>query len=366
MRKVLIIDDEQGIINILREEIQANFEGIKCVCESDFNQAVECIERERPDAVVLDLLEGAVTADPPGQRTWKSIWEGRFCPVIIYTAFGGELHPPVPENHPFVKLVVKGAGTEAQVIRHLASFQPLVQSIWTVHHELDLVLQRVLRDTAGAALIPGTDTTHLVHAARRRVAAFMDEKTASEGRSLFSWELYLVPAFGEDPLTGDLIRRRDASWNDPEAYRLILSASCDLVTGRNEQTVLVAKCSSPHAMTERMSLPTDQRRASERIRDRALSSGFWNGFLPLPEFPSQIPYLVANLKDLEVIQHTSIIVPDGQVAEYDRIASIDSPFREQITWAFLSTLGRPGMPERDLQSWADGILDAAGVRPEAT
>lgn len=361
MRKVFIVDDDQAIVDMLKEEIEQAIEGVACVFELDFAQAVARVKSERPDAVILDLLDGGVTADPPGQHTWQSIWTGRFCPVIVYTAFGGPLTPPVPDSHPFVKLVVKGVGTQAAVVQHLRDFTPLVAAIESVHREVDAVLQRVLRDTVGAAVIPGTEAAHLVHAARRRVAAMMDEKTATEGRTLFSWEQYLVPALGGDPLTGDVLRRRGAAPTDPTAFRIVLSPSCDLVVGRNEPTVLVAKCSSVDRMKQRLQLsPTNAQRAANAIKSQVLTQGHWSGYLPLPAFPGRIPLMVANLKDLEVIQFSAIQSTEGE-SEYERVASIDSPFREQVAWAFLTTVARPGMPDRDLGPWANEIANAQPV-----
>jgi CTP synthase len=72
------------------------------------------------------------------------------------------------------------------------------------------------------------------------------------------------------------------------------------------------------------------------------------------------------LKDLEVIPYIAIRPANGGQAEFERIASIDSPFREQISWAFLSTVARPGMPDRDLASWAQQIATAAAaIAPQA-
>lgn len=358
MQKILIVDDEEGIIEVLKEVIMDAIKGVTCLAEQNFDQAVARIQSERPDAVVLDLLESPSTAlNPPGQPTWRSIWEqGRFCPVVIYTAFDGQLDPPEPENHPFVKRVTKGSGTETEVVAHLQSFLPLIASIESVHREIDLVLQRVLRDTAGAAVIRGTDATHLVHAARRRVAALMDEETADEGRQLFAWEQYLIPALGNDPLTGDVIRRYGVPWNDPGAYRLVLSPSCDMVEGRNEPSVLVAKCAPVATVANRFSLPKKADKAAERLCKQVLTQGHWNGLLPLPAFPDRIPVMVANLKDLEVMPYTSIKPLKEGPPEFERVASIDSPFREQVSWAFLSTVARPGMPERNLSEWASEIM----------
>jgi len=44
-------------------------------------------------------------------------------------------------------------------------------------------------------------------------------------------------------------------------------------------------------------------------------------------------------------------------AGFTRIASIDSPFREQIAWAHLQIAGRPGVPERDIDKWTQEILE---------
>lgn len=43
---------------------------------------------------------------------------------------------------------------------------------------------------------------------------------------------------------------------------------------------------------------------------------------------------------------------------FERIASVDSPFRELVTWSYLQVAGRPGLPDRDLDEWAEGIDEA--------
>ena len=58
-----------------------------------------------------------------------------------------------------------------------------------------------------------------------------------------------------------------------------------------------------------------------------------------------MPDLLADLKNL------SVIFPN-EMDNYTRIVSIDSPFREQLSWVFVSVAGRPGMPDRDFETWA--------------
>ena len=40
-----------------------------------------------------------------------------------------------------------------------------------------------------------------------------------------------------------------------------------------------------------------------------------------------------------------------------RIASIDSPFRELVAWAYLQIACRPSLPDRDFDSWRDEIVE---------
>jgi CTP synthase len=61
----------------------------------------------------------------------------------------------------------------------------------------------------------------------------------------------------------------------------------------------------------------------------------------------------AHLRDLELIPADEI--GDGDPAKFVRAASVDSPFREQIAWAFVQIAGRPAVPDRDLESWIEEI-----------
>ena len=60
--------------------------------------------------------------------------------------------------------------------------------------------------------------------------------------------------------------------------------------------------------------------------------------------------MVANLKNLRLI-------PLKEIPEkFDRVASIDSPFRELVAWSYLQIACRPGLPDRDFSTWAEEIL----------
>ena len=108
-----------------------------------------------------------------------------------------------------------------------------------------------------------------------------------------------------------------------------------------------------------------------------LNRGYNENKVALPEFPNTLPYMTANLKKLSLVPLNKITLQiplskdknqqvsehseqlseqNEQAQEFVRVASIASPFREQIVWAYLQNACRPGVPDRDTTSWAGEIL----------
>ena len=362
MKTVLIFDDDQPLAETIKEAIEQGIQGSACIIEIDFGKSTERIKDVRPDAIVLDLMKGQQSSELPGEKAWKDVWDATFCPIVIYTGWEGDIQPTVPTNHPFVKLIAKGGGTLAAVVDALNGFAPAVESVNKLREEVDKVIHKVLRDTAGDGHIPLDNADHLLHAGRRRIAASMDDSTITGNRAMASWEQYLIPAMGESPLTADVIRKRDGQWDDPTAYRLVLTPSCDLVKGRSEPTLYAACCEGTARLAKKLSLSlavSKLDKDADAVIAKALTAGAFAGFLPLPAFPSRLPVMVANLKGLEVIKWESVGPIDSTTHDFVRVASIDSPFREQVAWAYLTTAARPGMPDRDLKPWAEEIVKAA-------
>lgn len=362
MKTVLIIDDEQDVADEVKSAVEDGIAGAACTIELDFGKSAERITRLRPDAIVLDLMEGHQSANLPGQKTWKSVWESTFCPIIIYTGSEADLQPSVPISHPFVKRIQKGSGTLAQVVAALKGFVPAVDSVRKLREEVDAVIHKVLRDTAGECHMPMNDGAYLLHAGRRRIAASMDDPTITGQREMASWEIYLLPAIGKEPLTADLLLKRGSAKDNAESYRIVLSPSCDLARGGKVKCLLAAVCCQPKVMLDKFRSsvkPKDDTELKKQLDQLVLTQGCWNGWMPLPAFAEVIPVSAANLKDLELIPIASIGPADSTTHDFVRIASIDSPFREQVAWAYLITAARPGMPERDLKPFAEELVKAA-------
>lgn len=80
--KILIVDDDQNILRLYKEELQE--EGYEIVTASSGHEALEQFEKEAPDLVTLDIL----LPDIDGIKLLRQMKEKRpRMPVIMSTAY---------------------------------------------------------------------------------------------------------------------------------------------------------------------------------------------------------------------------------------------------------------------------------------
>ena len=172
-----------------------------------------------------------------------------------------------------------------------------------------------------------------------------------------------MPPLGNDLLMGDIIRtcNREKDKMNPTAYRLVLSPSCDLVTSKVEQ-VLVAKCSEITDYPKACGIdPKTKSKDMKNSLSKHLTHPQVGGKIALPKLHSLLPSMVVCLRELELIPLDKIACFDREEKDkskfdYERVASVDSPFREQIQWGFLQIACRPGVPQMDYSSLVDEIV----------
>jgi CheY-like chemotaxis protein len=84
MPKILVVDDEQHIVMILKDSLE--FSGFQVVTAADGVEALQVFEKENPELVVLDIgmpkLDGWEVC-----RRLKTDPKTRDVPVIILTAY---------------------------------------------------------------------------------------------------------------------------------------------------------------------------------------------------------------------------------------------------------------------------------------
>ena len=377
--RVLLIDDEASVRTVVESALEEDEgpvgDGSEWVVRGQgFDGVDDALTGFRPDMVVLDLVEGEISDERnSGNRSFDRIRDVWFCPVVVYTGFAEKR---AFEEHPLVVLVPKGVSSEEKVLVELHKFVPVARMIRSVHDDFDARIREALRDSVDALerQIRVRNEPHeavLSRAVRRQVAARVD-LAASTAADLRAWERFLVPPLGRDLLTADLLRRRDAEWNDPEAFCIVLTPSCDLVSSGDRTPkvprVLVAWC-EPLRQLGKMQLepgkPLSQ--GQRNSLHPILTEGMLDRHLIVPEFRGHVPLMAANLKRLELVEWKRIDLRrngrHAEGAELVRAASTDSPFREMAVWAYLKVTGRPGMPDTDIERWLgeiSGHLETGG------
>jgi CheY-like chemotaxis protein len=358
MLKILLIEDEEENV----QPVIRHLKGTGLFSEESrvvgFEDAAATVASMSPDVVVLDLLDGGNTADAKaeGNNTLDSIWQKRFCPVVVYSAHPEALAEGPWKAHPFVKMVKKGAESEKAVEDVLREFMGHVESLKLAEGEVRTIYAAVMRDVAPYAFNEikeeGPRREIIRRAGRRRLAALMDDAGATRG--IEPWEIYIFPPIAAKTKLGDILRRKDAPVTDPRSFRIVLTPSCDMANdGERQKWALLANCVP---CTDGLKA-TNTSMKPESIKN-FINDGHRGGILPLPAMEGKIPHMMADMKRLEVVALADI-GDDGK--PYCRIASIDSPFRELVAWAYQSTACRPGLPPRNCDPWAKDLATMKSV-----
>ena len=366
MLRILFIEDEDDAIKPILDMIEEAELDIEHY-EFGFDEAEGKVKLLRPDIVVLDLWEGdASENENRGSEYLDFIWNQQFCPVIIHSA-----QPDIPEEqkNSFVKEVTKGQNSPQSVFNAIHDFRPHVEALngaeEHIRNSLSIAMRDVVPSTFDVFIDVGQRNDAIRRASRRRLAALMDEIPV-DGQNLASWEQYICPPVSRDALLGDILRETDGDSRNPANFRVVLTPSCDLISSGGRQpkvnNVLVARCCS---MAKGLSLTSLGNLSAAKLKDRligtVLSRGYYETILPFPALQGRIPTMVANFQDLEHILLGDIGLKDKR---FLRVASLDSPFRELVSWAYVQVAGRPGVPDRDFAAWRDEIMKIHKGQPK--
>lgn len=83
--KILVVDDEKSIMNIIAYNLKK--EGYSVVCAEDGEMALEVFQKENPDLVILDIMMPKID----GYDVCKKIREESAVPIIMLTARADEV-----------------------------------------------------------------------------------------------------------------------------------------------------------------------------------------------------------------------------------------------------------------------------------
>jgi CheY-like chemotaxis protein len=378
MLTILMIDDEEDLVSTVQNHIEAELQDVRFEKEHNWKNALVRLESVRPDLVILDWFRGvAGTGDVAGKKVLEEIWKKWFCPVVVYSAGSVDLGEEALSDHPFVKTVEKGNKSLLKVSGHLRDFSSHVNTLKEVANDIDRVKHEVLRDLAAAVYTSlATEEKRLgvlKRATRRRIAAIMDDPQHLGDDSAQPWEQYIFPVLTNHPIMGDVIRLSNQPVTNPTAHRVILTPTCDMVSHGGKPCkaplFLAAKCDDPKKLLSHgLGLQVGTKAKKSDVKSslkKALNDAHTSGLVVLPECAGRIPLMIVDLRDLELIPATDVATGTEMNKKYQRVASIDSPFRENIAWGYLQIGCRPGVPPRDCQELAATLADLWDYGAEA-
>jgi DNA-binding NarL/FixJ family response regulator len=361
---ILIVEDNENQAEGLKRAIERSIDGVKVfIKKRDFARALDGLQLP-PDVFIVDLYEDEYTPDstPTGPDLCQQIWKKRFRPIIVHSAFDADPHIGHRlASHPFYKYIKKGPSFD-EVVAQVKAFLVHAADLLKIEDEVHAVLQTVVQESAetiwGALKEDKARKEALMRTARRRVGAMMDLRPVLSDETVLPWEQYIVPPLESDLLMADVLFAEDGKASDALSYRVVLTPSCDLVLRKGKakvKAILVGKCVDAKAFCAGAGLKPGKAEELKKQLFPILTQPQINGYCPLPAYPEMWPEMAIKLRDTEFLGFDAISTSEKK-AQFKRVASIDSPFREQIAWAHMQIASRPALPDRDIERWADSII----------
>lgn len=357
--KVLIIDDIEETVKGIMDSCEEN----NWPCELvDFDDSYRALLEFNPDVVVLDWCEDAGKIDA-GKNILEKIWKVTFRPTVIFSA-NADIIDVTSKSEKSNMLKVISKGDETPVIDYLRDIERFSTSLSSYRNDMSTALIESLNAIDNLKGEDQIEQSAVGYILSKRTSAFFDDKYTSELSP--SWVQYLCPPVSSCLNVCDIIRAiTDKDLNnigDPEEYSIILTPSCDLyhTDGRLPKVThaLCACCYGKEKFHEHELCAEPSKNKISSVQKK-LNTGYSNNYVALPGFSDILPYMTVDLKKV-------VLVPLNEIAEnnkcitddirYVRVASVCSPFREQIVWAHLQNSCRPGVPDRNTELWAKEIL----------
>jgi len=381
----LLIEDNPVTVRQIEEFFQnRNVSGRRMAISpiTNWDDAFGLIRGRKADVAILDIYRGqaAQGGERVGERVLDDFQKSGFVPVVIHTNLPEGLEARRSE---FVRLVAKTDGLgrlAAEIDALFATHIPQINRAILNH------LDRALCDymwnfvTKQWAQLKGVaDRPEFLRVLLSRLAysfertgveralaeAFDNYKPLSlDPEKVHPAEMYVMPPLSQDPVLGDVRNRKTG---DTVEYLVVLWPTCDMVSSEGRKpkvdrvlcarTKLLRSCPESQEHTKNASNRTREQLSRLMANNRDKNFGSAESVHFLPAFLS-IPDLVVEFRELEVLGL-------DDVKKLDCVATVASPYAEQLSFRFDSYRGRVGVPDLDLD-FVIGKLDPvapAGAKP---
>lgn len=359
--KCLIVDDNIDVVKGIKNTLEDR-DDICQIC--DFKDFIIHESEFEPDIIVLDLKNDANEINA-GDPIFNRIISEKFIPTIIFSAIA-EIYsvPNEVSSHPFIEVLSKG--DEDEVIKCIDKWIPYIEAVNSFKEQINTSFMESLKALGTFMNLSNKPEDSVIkYMLNKRANQYFDDDNCGENPP--AWIEYLYPPMKKHLLVADVLRKNSKEADldkvgQSEEYAIILTPSCDMANNKTEK-ILIAHCidKSDYSTIKLGSNGIDSTKGKEKVSRivAALNTGYSDAKVALPELPSVIPYCTVDLKAMDQVLSSEIALSKEEINDnhkYYRVASINSPFREQIVWAHMINSCRPGMPNRDMETWAKGIL----------
>jgi hypothetical protein len=345
---ILLVDDDDTMYQKVSKSYKRDSDVNILPC-SDFQEINKYQTLYKLDLIILDLNNGnpVLNDTEAGDNILKNIYSHYFLPVIIFSAWADDYDNPYKDNY-FVRKIKKGQGELRELKKVIKEYRDFIGKQNAITNKIDAHISEIYRATYNN-MVKNDRSKKLaskaeifIHLIQRRLAASFD--SSIEYDSIKPWEIYLYPPLGDQLLTGDILKKKRTNNKTPSSYKVILSPSCDLQSGNNRKHIENVIVANFVPINKAVPKKTD-------VSRKLLTTSSPERYIIFYELINIIPHMACDLKSIETIKFDSI----GKGKDYEKILSIDSPFRESLVWSFLQINGRPGLPDRDVDIWINDI-----------
>lgn len=363
--RILIVEDNEETVRGICD--YAEDKGWKCkIC--DFEKASDEVSVFDPEIIVMDWMLDVEEANR-GEGILREIFDNKFRPTIIFSAMADTIALPVNmKETPLIDILRKG--DEQIVIDRIDEWSPYILAVKNLRNEFNkslLLSVQAIENFMNMENYPGDDVVKYM--LNKRTTFYFDKDYI--GKEPPAWIQYEYPPVHDTLMVADIIRVYSETTNIkdmgvPEEYSVILTPSCDMARAKNGTIIITAKCKNAQAFSDDATIGQKAQKDKKIVESKreklihSLNTGYNYARIALPLLPNKIPYMTIDLKQIEQVSLGEIATSEKSICEnskYYRVASVSSPFREQIVWAHMIHSCRPGMPDRDMITWANDIMN---------
>ena len=388
--RLLVVDDDEVICNQIKDFLEGekgnDGESIEVEIINEFSRALETLEKQRFDLVILDLRVGSLEDYPEeeaGEKTLQAVKKRLFIPVIFHT---GLPHLAEDLKSDLVDVITKSGDLDQlldaikkmfetklpqinkAITRHVEEVQRQYMWDFVAKHwsdfgkpdnegELAYLLTRRL-----ALSLSVTNIRELKTELGSLIGKVLEDSSQNESIShAHPVTYYICPVISKNHRTGDLYKHQDGD------FYVLLTPSCDLVIRNNirckAEQVLIAKCVLLEQQEEYLNWnnPTNLNKTQLEKLQKKLKSLMTNGkvdgrqedrFYFLPGVQAlNIPDLIIDLHQLHNVSYVEFDTPKP----WERRASLDRPYAEALSAKLTRYLGRIGTPDLNTQVVLDRL-----------